>query len=144
MTDRAVHECLRRKEALCGTADETVASAAKRMAEAFCSSILICEGERLVGIFTERDLLVGVVAAGREPSATPLAKVMTRNPDTIDAAAPVIDAIRRMDEGNFRHMPVLEAGRIVGVISWRDLPFDERVGIEPELEQRHGLAERMW
>ena len=144
MTDRAVRECLKRKEALCGTADETVASAAKRMAEAFCSSILICEGERLVGIFTERDLLVGVVAAGREPSATPLAEVMTRDPDTIDAAAPVIDAIRRMDEGNFRHMPVLEAGRIVGVISWRDLPFDERVGIEPELEQRHGLAERMW
>ena len=144
MTDRTVRESLRREEVLCGAADETVASAAKRMAEACCSSILICEGEELRGIFTERDLLVGVVAAGREPSATPLAEVMTRDPDTIDAAAPVVDAIRRMDEGNFRHLPVLEDGRIVGVISWRDLPFDARIDVEPELEQRHELAERMW
>ena len=144
MTDRAVRECLKRKEALCGTADETVASAAKRMAEAFCSSILICEGAKLLGIFTERDLLTRVVAGELDPTTTTLGSVMTPDPDTIEADAPVIDAIRRMDELNYRHLPVLDSTRIVGVISWRDLPFDERVGVEPELEQRHTLAERMW
>ena len=47
---------------------------------------------------------------------------MTRDPDTIDASAPVIEAIRRMDEFNYRHLPVMEDGRVVGVVAWRDLP----------------------
>ena len=117
---------------------------AERMAEACCSSILLCTGGRLDGIFTERDLLVRVVAAGLDPATTTVGSVMTRDPDRIDAAAPVIEAIRRMDEGNFRHLPVVDGDRIVGVISWRDLPFEERAGMQSELDQRHQLAERMW
>jgi CBS domain-containing protein len=144
MTNRPVHECIRRDEPLVGKTSETVHAAARRMAEACCSSILICEGDRLQGIFTERDLLVRVVAAGLDPATTRLAQVMTADPDTIEATAPVIEAIRRMDEFNYRHMPVLDEGRIVGVISWRDLPFEDRAGMQSELEQRHTLAERMW
>ena len=56
----------------------------------------------------------------------------------------MVESIRRMDEGCFRHMPVTEGSRIVGVVSWRDLPFDDRAEMEPELETRHKLAERMW
>ena len=56
----------------------------------------------------------------------------------------MVEAIRRMDEGSFRHMPVVQGDRIVGVISWRDLPFEERAGMQSELDQRHQLAERMW
>ena len=69
---------------------------------------------------------------------------MTADPDTIDGAAPVIEAIRRMDEFSYRHMPVVERGRVIGVISWRDLPYEERSRMQPELDQRHTLAERMW
>ncbi len=144
MSNRPVRDCIRREAALVGHATDSVQAAAKRMAEAVCSSILICDGDRLLGIFTERDLLTRVVAEGREPSATTLGEVMTANPDTIEAGAPVIEAIRRMDELNFRHMPVLERGRILGVVSWRDLPFEERVGMQSELDRRHTLAERMW
>jgi CBS domain-containing protein len=144
MSNRPVRECLQRDEALRGHADDTVEAAAKRMAEACCSSILICDGDRLVGIFTERDLLVRVVAADLEPRATRLHEVMTAGPDTIEAGAPVIEAIRRMDEFSYRHMPVVDDGRVIGVVSWRDLPFEERAGMQPELDQRHRLAERMW
>ena len=49
-----------------------------------------------------------------------------------------------MDEFSYRHLPVIEHGRLIGVISWRDLPREERQLMQPELEQRHTLAERMW
>jgi len=109
-----------------------------------CGSVLVMDGRRLVGIFTERDLLVRVVAAGLEPTATRIGKVMTLDPDTIDAAAPIIEAIRRMDEFCYRHLPVVERGRVVGIVSWRDLPYEDRAVMQPELDQRHALAERMW
>jgi CBS domain-containing protein len=144
MSNRPVRECLKRGEVLSGKCDETVVSAAKRMAEACSSSILICEQDRLLGIFTERDLLVRVVAAGLEPETTPLGEVMTRDPETIEASAPVIQAIRLMDEGNFRHLPVVATDGVLGVVSWRDLPFEEHIEVEPELDQRHRLAERIW
>jgi CBS domain-containing protein len=114
------------------------------MAEHCCSSILICEGEHLRGIFTERDLLVRVVAAGLDPYRTKLGEVMTPNPDTIDGGAPVVEAIRRMDECSYRHLPVIENGKILGVVSMRDLPLDDLARMQPELDQRHALAERMW
>jgi signal-transduction protein with cAMP-binding, CBS, and nucleotidyltransferase domain len=69
---------------------------------------------------------------------------MTADPDTIEGSTPVVEAIRRMDEFNYRHLPVLEGDQIVGVIAWRDLPFEERSRMQPELDQRHTLAERMW
>ena len=49
-----------------------------------------------------------------------------------------------MDEFNYRHMPVVERDQVIGVISWRDLPYEERSRMQPELDQRHSLAERMW
>jgi CBS domain-containing protein len=144
MSDRPVCECIKRDEPLIGRADETVHAVAVRMAEACCSSILLCEGAELRGIFTERDLLTRVVAVGLDPATTPVGQVMTRDPDRIEASAPIVEVIRRMDEGCFRHMPVIDGNRIVGVVSWRDLPFDERIGMQSELEKRHELAERMW
>lgn len=144
MSNRPVHECISRDEPLIGTADETVHAVAVRMTEACSSSILLCEGAELRGIFTERDLLRRVVAVGLDPATTPVGQVMTRDPDRIEASAPIVEAIRRMDEGCFRHMPVIEGNRIVGVLSWRDLPFDDRVDMQSELDKRHALAERMW
>ena len=144
MASRPVRECIKRDEPLRGRAEDTVHDAAKRMAEACCSSILVCDGEKLAGIFTERDLLVRVVAVGLEPSKTKLGDVMTADPDTVEASTPVVEAIRRMDEFGYRHVPVMERGRVIGVVSWRDLPRDERAMMQPELEQRHTLAERMW
>jgi CBS domain-containing protein len=144
MARRPVRECIHRDEPLRTQPDDTVREAAKRMAEACCGSILVCDGEKLLGIFTERDLLVRVVAAGLEPPKTRIGDVMTADPDTIEGSAPVVEAIRRMDEFSYRHLPVIEHGRLIGVISWRDLPREERQLMQPELEQRHTLAERMW
>ena len=101
------------------------------------------EGDRLVGIFTERDLLMRMAAAGRDLDRTAISEVMTREPDTIGADEPVAEAIRRMDEFSYRYLPVIEDSKVLGVISGH-LPFGDVVAMAGELQQRHDLAERMW
>jgi CBS domain-containing protein len=144
MTTRPVREIITRDRPLVGHPDDTVQTAAEEMAEHRCGSILVCDGGKLRGIFTERDLLVRVVAAGRDAARTKLAEVMTREPDTIEGSQPVVEAVRRMDEGCYHHLPVLEGNRLLGMITLRDVPLDVMVRLQPELEQRHLLAERMW
>jgi CBS domain-containing protein len=124
--------------------DETVCVAAKRMAEQGCASILVIEDERLLGIFTERDLLVRVAAAGLDLTTTKLRDVMTADPETIGSDEPVQEAVRRMDEGSFRHLVVVSGGRVLGVVSTRDIPALTMGRMAKELDKRHRLAERVW
>jgi CBS domain-containing protein len=115
------------------------------MTEHNCGSVLVLGADGgLVGIFTERDLLVRVVAPGRDPAADAVSDVMTREPETIGVEASVREAVRRMDEGAFRHLPVVERGRVVGVLSARDIPVLEFGRMADELDSRHRLAERLW
>jgi CBS domain-containing protein len=144
MPTRPVREIIARDRPLVGRTDDTVRTAAEEMAEHGCNSILVCDGDQLRGIFTERDLLVRVVAAGRDAARTKLAEVMTREPDTIEGSAPVVEAVRRMDECSYHHLPVLEGNRLLGMIALRDVPLEVMVRLQPELEQRHLLAERLW
>lgn len=123
---------------------ESVREACRRMAANCCGHVLVCDGDRLVGIFTERDLLTRVVAAGHDPARFPVEKAMTPNPVTIGADAPIREAIRVMDEGSFRCLPVVEGGRLVGVLTARDLPYEEVGRMARELEQEHIIAERLW
>ena len=139
-----VREIIQRDRPLVGRPDDTIREAAARMAEHRCGSILVCADEKLHGIFTERDLLARVVAGGRDPARTQLVEVMTPDPATIEAAEPVAEAARRMGEGRFRHLPVLEGGHVLGVISLRDVPIEVIARLHPEIEQRHALAERIW
>lgn len=144
MPKRPVREIIERDQLVAATPDTTVKDAVARMGEHRCGSIVVIEGDTVAGIFTERDLMVRVVGKGLDPKATPLAQVMTKKPDTIDADAPVADAIRAMDEFSYRYLPVLDGGRCIGVISTRHLPFSDVLDMKDELEARHGLAERMW
>ena len=148
MRERPVRSILRRRRLgpalIAAGPDETVCAAAKRMAENRCGSILVMEEGRMAGIFTERDVMVRVVAAGRDPAKTRLREVMTADPETIGADEPVPEAVRRMDEGAYRHLPVVEGGEVVGVLSIRDIPVLELGRMAEELDERHRLAERIW
>jgi CBS domain-containing protein len=145
MPTRPIREMLERDRRVVRAGPEsTVHAAARLMAENGCGSILVMEGERLLGIFTERDLLTRVAAAGKSLERTHLREVMTRNPDTVRAEEPVKEAIRKMDEFSYRYLPVLEDGRVIGVISTRHLPFGEVLAMQWELDERHAVAERLW
>lgn len=105
-----------------------VATAAKLMAARNVGAILVLEGDRLVGIFSERDALFRVLARGLDPHTTRLDEVMTPAPHTIGPELPFGSALVLMQEKGFRHLPVVEDGRAVGIIS-------SRSAMDPELEE---------
>jgi CBS domain-containing protein len=105
-----------------------VQEAAQRMRDLKVGAAMIVAKEKLIGIFTERDALFRVIAEGRDPATTPVSTVMTRNPQTISADRPFGHALHMMYEGGFRHVPVVEDGRPIGMVSARD-------ALGPELEE---------
>lgn len=116
----------------------SVRDAAVRMRDRQVGAVLITRGSNLDGIFTERDVLNRVVAAGRDPDRTPLSEVMTRDPQTIGPDELAVDALRYMCEGGYRHLPVVENGQLVGIVSRRDFLGEEMAAVEDEIghEQR--------
>jgi CBS domain-containing protein len=116
----------------------TVREAAICMSERQVGAVLVTRDGALEGIFTERDLLHRVVAPGRDPNGTHLVEVMTKNPDTIEADDYAIEALSRMSERGYRHLPVLDQGRLVGIVSRRDFLGEEIILVEEEYghEQR--------
>lgn len=98
-----------------------VSDAAREMSRRRIGAVLVTEDGELQGIFTERDALTRVLAEGRNPDTTLLGEVMTRHPDTIAPTETVAYALSMMNEHGYRHLPVVEADRIVGIVSIRDL-----------------------
>ena len=105
---------------LTATADTTIAAAASLMAQRRVGSAVVMEGQRLAGIFTERDI---VRALSQDSLATnqAIGHWMTPNPQTISPEATVEEAQRRMLAGNFRHLPVVDGDGLVGILSLRDI-----------------------
>jgi CBS domain-containing protein len=99
----------------------TVLEAARMMAYLRIGALMVVEDEKLVGIFSERDALIRVLAKELDPATTTLAQVMTPNPITIAPDATVQNALDIMAEKGFRHLPVLDADKIVAIVSIRDL-----------------------
>lgn len=94
-----------------------VADAVARMQQDNIGCVLVCEADRLVGLFTERDLMTRVLAVGK-PLTIPVADVMTPDPETVGPKDPVRLAVRKMKSGGHRHLPVVdEARRPVGIVS---------------------------
>ncbi len=98
----------------------TIAEAATVMSTKGVGSALVMEGDRLVGIFTERDTL-RAVAADFDGEQHQVREFMTSDPTTIGADSPADEALESMFAFGFRHLPVMEAGVVVGIVSMRDV-----------------------
>ena len=84
-------------------------------------AVLVCEGDRLIGILTERDVLTRVLGASVD-RARPVDEFMTSEPRTLSADATLLEAMRAMESGHFRHLPLIEAdGTLVGLLRQQDL-----------------------
>lgn len=118
----------------------TVQEACRRMQQRKVGAVLVAEGgDRLVGIFTGRDAVGRVLAEGRDPVKTTLADVMTRKPDAMPPGKTAIEALRQMADGGYRHIPVVEKGKLIGVISRGDFRAVE----EARLDEETGLWQRI-
>ena len=98
-----------------------VDEACRHMSERRVGSVAVVDDSgRLVGIFTGRDAVGRVLARRRDPAATRLADVMTRDPQALSPGQSAIEALRLMWDGGFRHLPLVKQGKVVGVVSRGD------------------------
>ncbi len=135
MFDRSVKEVMQKRKLLKAQPETFVSRAAKLMEKRNVGAVLVVKGDRLVGIFTERDVTFRVVAHGLDARTTRLSEVMTRNPETIEPHEPLGHALLVMHEHGFRHLPVIESGRIIGIVS-------SRSAMDPDMEDFVSEARR--
>ena len=128
MYSMRVKSVMERKKLLVAPPETTVAKAAKLMAKKNVGAVLVVVDKRLVGIFTERDAVFRVVAAGLDPGTTTIGEVMTPDPVTVDPKEIFGRALLAMHDGGFRHVPVVENGEPIGIVS-------SRSALDPEMEE---------
>ncbi len=101
--------------------DTSVKDCVRKMDAENVGAVLVVENEKLVGIFTERDALRKVLAAGLNPASTEVSMVMTRDPTAITPDTNVGDAMKIITSKRFRHLPVVREGKVLGLVSSGDL-----------------------
>jgi CBS domain-containing protein len=132
---RALSDIICNQNPLVMSEGDTVKAACTRMREKRAGSVLVTDAQdRLIGIFTGRDAVCRVVAAGKSPARTRLGEVMTGNPVTMAADKTAVDALRLMWDGGFRHVPIVADGKIAGVVSRGDFKGDEQMRLDDERE----------
>ncbi len=141
MPIRSLRSIIQGQKPVTAPKSATVVEAARVMRLHTVGSIMVVDGTRLIGIFTERDALFRVLAESRDPAATRLAHVMTPQPQTIHPDEPFLHALKVMHEGKFRHLPVVEFERPLGMVSVRDALDEDLVELRTDLEQREALRE---
>jgi CBS domain-containing protein len=128
MFDQPIKSVMQQREFLKAPPETLVSNAAKLMANKNVGAVMVVDDERLVGIFTERDIAFRVVARGLDAQTTRLVEVMTPAPDTVDPDKPFGYALLMMHEGGFRHLPVIQNGKLIGIVS-------SRSAMDPDLEE---------
>jgi CBS domain-containing protein len=135
MFSQRVKHVMEKKKLLTAPPDTSVSKAAKLMADKNVGAVMVVENEHLVGIFTERDAVFRVIAHGLDAKTTKLADVMTSDPRTVDPDKSFGYALLMMHENGFRHVPVLENGKPVGIVSSRN-------ALDPDMEDFVSEAQR--
>ena len=128
MLGLSIRSILEPRKLVMASPETTVADAARLMKKGKVGALLVVKEEKLLGIFTERDALFRVMAARRDPRLTRLADVMTPDPKTVAPDESFGYALLLMYENGFRHVPVVDEGRPVGVVSARH-------ALDPDLEE---------
>lgn len=100
---------------------DSVLTALQVMAEKDIGLLVVMERDKLVGVLSERDCARRVFLAKKSPESTSVADIMVRNVVTIDAEHTFADCLRLMHQHGIRHLPVVDHGRVIGVVSIRDL-----------------------
>ena len=121
--------------------DNTVLEAATMMVKANIGAVVVLDGkDRLIGIVTERDMTRRLVAKGLDAKKTQLSEIMTKNPDTLAPDDSAFDALELMQARNYRHLPVVEDGKCVGMVSVRDLYAAAKASLEENIKETEAFV----
>ena len=133
MKDRPLIEVAPHRETICLPPDATVQTACRRMRETQATAVLVTDAQgQLLGIFTGRDAICRMLADGHDAAATTLGTVMTTKVACLGPRDRAIDALHLMHDGGFRHVPVIEGGRVRALVLRSDFRALERAQIEVE------------
>lgn len=143
MFDMPVKDVMARRAILKATPAVHVRKAARMMADKNAGAVLVIDHDRLVGICTERDIVFRVVAQGLDPATTRLADVMTRDPHVVAPDKPFGYALLVMHERGFRHMPVVQDGKVIGMVSARSVMDPDLEDFVSEAARRRHLTEML-
>ena len=133
MMQRSMAEVIRRRTPTTLGPSATVQHACCLMREQKIGAVLVTDEDgKLLGLFTGRDVVGRVAADARDPCHTKLHSVMTPHPDTLGPRANAIDALRMMQNGGYRHMPVVDGKELVGIVSLGDFQGLELARLDEE------------
>jgi CBS domain-containing protein len=132
MLRRIIPDVIRGQQVVHLGGQATTRQAAQLMRRHNVGAVLIVEDEVLTGILTVNDMTYRVIAEGLDPDKTLLGEVMTPDPDTVSSETTAIDALRLMQDGNYRHLPIVDGRRILGLVSRRDFHGVEKARLDDE------------
>ena len=116
---------------------DSVMDAVTMMSDRKIGAVIIVDNNaKLAGIFTERDLVNRVVAKGLDAATMPLSKVMTADPDTLGPDDTAMNALDLMSARRYRHLPVVDGDKVIGMVSIRDLFNVVKKQLEEDLRER--------
>lgn len=140
MTERSMADIVRDQQPLVMSPATTVKEACERMRDLRVGAVLVADPDRrLLGIFTGRDAVTRVLAEGRNGVTTRLAEVMTSNPAKMPTGGTAIEALRLMQDCCCRHVPIVDEGKVLGIVSRGDFRGLEQA----RLDEESGLWERI-
>lgn len=122
---KSMKSLIQGREMLVVSQTTTVLEAARLMSDRGVGAVPVLTDDRVVGIFTERDVMSRIVAAGLDPVQTPVSAVMTTNLLTADIKEGHEACVRRMQQARIRHLLILDDGKFAGIVSLRDLQAAE-------------------
>lgn len=135
MFSHLVDEVMEQNRLLTAPPHTTVKEAAEMMEERKVGAVMVVDQDKLVGIFTERDAVFRVIAKNCDVHSTALSEVMTKDPQTIDPDKSFGYALLIMYENSFRHLPVLDHDKLVGIVTARS-------ALDPDMEEFLSESER--
>ncbi len=118
---KTVAEILERRPLIHADSSDNIRNVAQKMAEKNVGAVAVLDKGKLVGVFSERDLMTRVVARGLNPEKTPVQDVMSRSLVVADPREDLESALQKMNSQGCRHLPVVDRGNLIGMISLRDL-----------------------
>ena len=128
-----IYDLIKSQETYQADIGQTVLETVRAMVERNIGAVPVLDNGQLVGIFSERDLMKRVVAEGRDPRTTSLAEVMTDDPLTISLNEELGNCMSVMRRNNFRHLPVCHEGKLVAMVSLRDILLQDLTDKDDEV-----------
>ena len=136
-----VPDIIKPREIISASPDDKIIDAATKMVDAHVAALVVFNSKKkLVGIVTERDMTHRVVAKGLDPSTASVSKIMTKNPDTLSPDDFALEALNVMQSRHFRHLPVTDGNKVIGMVSIRDLFAAVKMSLEEDLKETEAFV----